>query len=76
MKLRAEIREMLLKKPKYLGNLIAGLDKPDTTVKRWLREDYKDLRLPENIKVLEEVTGLTQEQIFEPEDKQAIYDNI
>ncbi|MRM83402.1 hypothetical protein [Riemerella anatipestifer] len=71
MKLKREIKEMLLRQPKYLGNLIAGLNKPDTTVKRWLREDYKDLRLPENVKILEEVTGLSREEIFE-EDKQSI----
>lgn len=65
MKLREEIREMLLRNPKYLGGLIAGLNKPDTTVKRWIKTDYKDLRLPENVKVIEKVTGLPKEKIFE-----------
>lgn len=65
MKLRKSVKQKILRTPKLLGGLIAGLNKPDTTVKRWLNKDYKDLRLPENIKVLEEVTGLTQDEIFE-----------
>ncbi|WP_313214146.1 hypothetical protein [Soonwooa sp.] len=75
MKLREEIREMLMQ-PKFFGLLISKFDKPHTTVKRWLDTDYKDLRLPENVVILEEVSGLKREEIFQEEDKREVYDVI
>ncbi|WP_018674875.1 hypothetical protein [Riemerella columbina] len=76
MKIKENVKEFLLK-PKQLGLLISKTEMSYFTVKDWIDNDSKKLTQLENIKILQEITGLTQEQIFEPEeDKQAIYDTI
>ena len=34
------------------------------TVSRWIRTNHKNLTLPQSLKVIEEATGLTQEEIL------------
>lgn len=75
MKVKENVKEFLLK-PKQLGLLISKTEMSYFTVKDWIDNDSKKLTQLENIKILQEITGLTQEQIFEPEDKQAIIDAI
>ncbi|HCD9234561.1 hypothetical protein HZQ28_00915 [Elizabethkingia anophelis] len=63
MNLKENIKEMLLQ-PKYFGLLISKLNRPHTTVKRWIETGYKDLRLPENQKIISEITGIPESDLF------------
>lgn len=66
MKLKKKVKEMLLQ-PFYFGLLISKFGKPHTTIKRWIDTDYKDLRLPESVEILQEVSGLSKSELFETE---------
>ncbi|MDY3521350.1 hypothetical protein D1Z97_03090 [Riemerella anatipestifer] len=64
MKLRKDVKK-LLSKPKYYGLLISKTEMSYFTIKDWIDNDSKKLTQLENIKIIEEITGLTQEEIFE-----------
>ncbi|MDR2207125.1 MAG: hypothetical protein LBE36_13335 [Flavobacteriaceae bacterium] len=71
MKIREDLKEILLR-IEIMGLLMNRMRLPHTTLIRWVTNDYKDLRLPENSKVLSDILGVPVEEIFVPDDTTAL----
>ncbi|WP_018676406.1 hypothetical protein [Riemerella columbina] len=75
MKVSQLLREKL-RPDKVKSNLCLELGVSRSTLDRWLARENEKIANLIVIKAITKLTGLTQEQIFEPEDKQAIIDAI
>lgn len=67
MRIKQEVKKII---HQNIEEYALKVNKSSSTVKRWLYTDNKQFRKRKHAQILSKVIGLTEDQIFEPEDNE------
>ena len=67
MRIKQEVKKII---HQNIEEYALKINKSSSTVKRWLYTDNKQFRKRKHAQILSKVIGLTEDQIFEPENNE------
>lgn len=67
MRIKQEVKKII---HQNIEEYALKVNKSSSTVKRWLYTDNKQFRKRKHAQILSKVIGLTEDQIFEPEENE------
>ena len=67
MRIRKEVKKII---HQNIEEYALKVNKSSSTIKRWLYVDNKQFRKRKHTQILSKIIGLTEDQIFEPEDNE------
>jgi hypothetical protein len=67
MRIKQEVKKII---HQNIEEYALKVNKSSSTVKRWLYTDNKQFRKRKHAQILSKVIGLTEDQIFEPENNE------